>query len=291
MKAAVLSEPELPKGCAAPAFLVCAWTLRFDVLGAEGFFPGAFFAVVLAFTVGLVFAAAFAFATGLAFAGAFLALTFGAVFCFFAEVTAFFWAFGLVAAGAFFATLAFFAAAAFFATGVFFGGAFFAAVVFLAGAFLAGAFAFTLDFAVFADFVLDFGVANGFFSLADFCLGFGRFAFDEARPFFFTPPETAFDAPADFLAGATTFFDDFLTAGEDLRLAIMVAPRCVNRSISENQRRTLTEWSVGAKRKFLALCLSKPLDRGATISARQIGLLWFHEDATFFKEEPIHPGF
>lgn len=281
MKAAVLSEPELPKGCAAPAFLVCAWALRFDVLGAEGFFPGAFFAVVLDFTVCLVFAAAFAFATGLAFAGAFLALTFGAVCCFFAEVTAFFWAFGLVAAGAVFSTLAFFAAAAFFATGGFFGVAFFVAVVFLTGAFLAGAFAFTLDF----------GVANGFFSLEDFCLGFGLFAFDEARPFFFTLPETAFDAPADFLAGATTFIDDFLTAGEDLRLAIMVAPRCVNRSISENQRRTLTEWSVGAKRKFLALCLSKPLDRGATISARQIGLLWFHEDATFFKEEPIHSGF
>ncbi|MCH1555688.1 MAG: hypothetical protein L7T26_05605, partial [Pseudomonadales bacterium] len=78
----------------------------------------------MAFTVGLVFAAAFAFATGLAFAAGFFALSFGAVFCFLAEVTTFFWAFGLVAAGAFFATLAFFAAAAFFATGVFFGGAF-----------------------------------------------------------------------------------------------------------------------------------------------------------------------
>jgi hypothetical protein len=184
-----------------------------------------------------------------------------------------------VAAGAFFATVAFLVAGAFF-EGAFFAGAFFAADA--DAAFFEGAFGFTLVFVVFTDFVLDFGVANGFFSLADFCLGFGRFAFDEAGPFFVTAPETVFDAAADFLAGATTFLDDFLTAGEDLRLAIMVAPRCVNRSISENQRRTLTEWSVGAKRKFLASCLSMPLDRGATITACQIGLLWVYEDASLF---------
>ena len=259
MKAAVLSEPVLPKVWTEPTFLpgfVDLLTGFLDAFAAAGFLAGAFLGVTLALTGALVFVAAFAFT--LAFAGAFATAFFADALGVFVDFTVLFLAVDLLAADDFFA------AGAFFGAGAFFTAAFEAA-------FFAGAFVFAPFFAVFVVFVLDFGVANGFFSLADFCLGFGLFAFEVAVPFLVAAPEIVLDAAADFLAVETAFFDDFLTAGEDLRLAIMVAPRCVNRSISENQRRTLTEWSFRAKRKFMALRLSMRIDRGATITPRQFG--------------------